>query len=235
MLFGIYLGTTIYVWRSMLKFVKVFKERLEKDGYEMIRVKNSPLEILLYSGLLCAPVLNLFFSYFFVNTDKRYEEIKNIFIKKGALRKIESNLDEEVDEEEIEAEEVYNDPDMFAIDFESKKKKTDKKDEYIYITMGDDGNLKRIYVDSSSENQRLFNNLEELKNYDAILVPKGKKAQDHTVITSKDVEKMGKKLKKITKEIERQTIVDDRPLYPLMDQHYIQEDNGYAFKKSMKR
>jgi hypothetical protein len=129
---------------------------------------------------------------------------------------------------------------MFVVDYEYPMKKTgekeSKKDEYIYITMGDDGQLKRFYVDSSSENQRLFNNLEELKNYDAILVPKGKKAGDHTVITSKDVEKMGKKLKKLTKEIEKQTIIDDRPLYPLMDQHYqSEEDNGHALKKSIKR
>ena len=188
MLLGIYLGTTIYAWRTMLKYVKEFNQRLDEDGYEVTGKYTLLLEKLILAFVMTCPVINLSCPLLFSNIDYTYDYYKKIVIDKGLVR-YRGNYDINVNQVVDETESILN-------EYKIELKKTSKA-------------INKTIKKANKKAKKIV--LYEPKKFD-------------------------KKLKKLTKEINNQTIIDERVYYPLMEQHNIMSnDNGYSYKKVMKR
>jgi MFS superfamily sulfate permease-like transporter len=85
MLFGIYLGTTIYAWRTLFRYVKEFRERLDEEGYELVKKKHSIFEYIFAAIMVSLPVVNLIYPFFFGDVNRTYNEIKLKMIKDGSI------------------------------------------------------------------------------------------------------------------------------------------------------
>ncbi len=83
MLFGIYIGSTIYVLRDVIKHTKEYRKKLEDEGYRFVDYEMTPLDILkgiFATALAFCPVVNLLYS-FSLGSDNAYMYYKNRLLK----------------------------------------------------------------------------------------------------------------------------------------------------------
>lgn len=92
MLFGIYLGTTIYAWRTLFRYIRDFKEKLDEEGYEIIKKKHTIYEYIGSAIIVSLPVVNLVFPFYFGDVNRTYNEIKVKMINDGLICLKESEL-----------------------------------------------------------------------------------------------------------------------------------------------
>lgn len=228
MLLGIYLGTTLYTFHSIKKIVKKIEEGLEQDGLEwkenyswfekfcyMFEKTEFPkARKVLVILLSIVPLFQLLLPLVSGNsfTGDEYEYIKNILIENGA---IESS-------EDIVKKTTKKEPEVHYIKVTMKNSPKKKKKK---VVVKGKGNTTRVYTFNSSDTDRLVDNADEI-----LMAIKNIKTRGD-IDYGLDKKVLAKIMKKTTKQISRlnddvQELVDDRILYPLMEQHYEEDKNN---------
>lgn len=213
MLLGLYIGTTIYVWRTMIKYADEFMKRLNDEGLELIKKETSLLTKILIIIALSFPVLNLVFAYLFGDINKSYEKTKNTIIENGGI-KVKENVNIET---------------MDSVEYIKSLDKSHEISDDIYLDQIYDGE-EDIY-NTPDELKQAINKANEMINSGKY----GNKISQKELIkilkkVSKSVRKLEVKNKKNNIKLTNQ--LSEPQLYPLMEQHYDGSSDNYSYKKA---
>lgn len=109
MLFGLYLGSTAYVWYSTIKDHVEMDKRLKEEGYVFTVKKfdKNDIPILAVSALaMSLPLFNLVIPLSTMDKEQAYDEYKNRLLEAGSIEKDESR--EQKKRETIKNDKINN-------------------------------------------------------------------------------------------------------------------------------
>jgi hypothetical protein len=106
MLFGLYVGSTAFVWIKTIKDQIEMDKRLKEEGYVFTVKKfdKSDIPFLALSALaMSLPIFNLVLPLSSMDKDRCYDEYKNRLLEAGSIE-----LKEDIEEKPIEKKETIN-------------------------------------------------------------------------------------------------------------------------------
>jgi len=92
MLFGLYVGSTFYVWFTTIKDQIEMDKRLKEEGYvyKIKKFDKTDFPLLAISALaMSIPIFNLVLPLSTMDKERLYDEYKNRLLEAGSIEKIE--------------------------------------------------------------------------------------------------------------------------------------------------
>lgn len=123
MLFGLYLGSTAYVWYSTIKDQLEWDKRLKEEGYVFTVKKfdKNDLPLLAISALaMSLPIFNLVLPLSTMDKEQAYDEYKNRLLEAGSIEK----------KEDIEVKKPYEDQEKKVVENNHQYTPENKTEEY---------------------------------------------------------------------------------------------------------